>query len=125
MEEEKDLRRIGIPLGQRKNVKVAVSDIEVLQNQQLLQVPVGHVQDPERSRGRGGERTRKPPSPRETRGRTYIDSFMRETWRDGGTFFFGFAEEEGEFLDCGHGNVSTVVAGQKGLAMVSVAITER
>lgn len=65
-------------------------------------------------------------SAREQReGETYIDSFMRETRRDGGTFFFGFAEEEGEFLDCGHGNVSTVIAGQKGLAVVSVAITER
>lgn len=62
---------------------------------------------------------------REREGETYINSFMRETRRDGRTFFFGFAEEEGEFLDCGHGNVSTVVAGQKGLAVVSVAITER
>lgn len=52
---------------------------------------------------------------------TYINSFMRETRRDGGTFFFGFAEEEGEFLDCGHRNVSTVVAGQKGLTEMSVA----
>lgn len=32
VEEEEDLRRIGIPLGQRKDVEVAVSDIEVLQN---------------------------------------------------------------------------------------------
>lgn len=44
-------------------------------------------------------------------GLTYIDSFMGETWRDGGAFFFGFAKEYGELLDCGHGNVSTVVAG--------------
>jgi len=44
---------------------------------------------------------------------------MRETWRDGRAFFFGFAEEEWEFLDCGHRNISTVVAGQKGL-MLSV-----
>lgn len=42
---------------------------------------------------------------------TYIDSFMGETWRDGGAFFFGFAKEYGELLDRGHGNVSTVVAG--------------
>lgn len=43
VEEEEDLRRIGIPLGQRKNVEVAVSDIEVLQNQHLLEIPVKHV----------------------------------------------------------------------------------
>jgi hypothetical protein len=36
---------------------------------------------------------------------------MGETRRDGGAFFFGFAEEDGELLDCRHGNVSTVVAG--------------
>jgi hypothetical protein len=42
---------------------------------------------------------------------TYIDSFVGETRSDGGAFFFGFAKEDGEFLDCGHGNVSTVVAG--------------
>lgn len=46
---------------------------------------------------------------------TYINAFMRETRSDCGTFFFGITEEEGEFLDGGHGNVSTVVAGQKGL----------
>jgi hypothetical protein len=42
---------------------------------------------------------------------TYIDSFVGETRRDGGAFFFGFAKEDGELLDGGHGNVSTVVAG--------------
>ena len=42
---------------------------------------------------------------------TYIDSFIGETWRDGGGFFFGFGEESGELLDGGHGDVTSVVAG--------------
>jgi hypothetical protein len=51
-----------------------------------------------------------------TRRRTYIDAFVREAGRDGGAFFFGVAKEDRELLDCGHGDVSAVVAGQKGLS---------
>lgn len=56
---------------------------------------------------------------------TYINAFMRETRSDCGTFFFGITEEEGEFLDGGHGNVSTVVAGQKGLRNAHQATVSR
>ena len=45
---------------------------------------------------------------------------MRETRSDSGAFFFGITEEEGEFLDGGHGNVPAVVAGQEGLSAASV-----
>lgn len=41
---------------------------------------------------------------------------MGEAGRNRRTLFFGFAKEDGEVLDCGHGDVSAVVAGQKGLA---------
>lgn len=46
-----------------------------------------------------------------------VDAFVGETWRDGGGFFFGFAEEDGEVFDRGHGNVSSVVTGEEGLAL--------
>lgn len=42
---------------------------------------------------------------------------MRETRGDRRAFFFGFTKEKGEVLDGGHGNVPTVVAGQKGLTV--------
>ena len=45
----------------------------------------------------------------------YIYAFVRETGRDGGAFFFGFGEEDGEFLDGGHGDVTPVVAGEQSL----------
>ena len=48
----------------------------------------------------------------------YIYAFVRETGRDGGAFFFGFGEEDGEFLDGGHGDVASVVAGEQSLDMV-------
>ena len=49
------------------------------------------------------------------RRRHYIYAFVRETRWDGGAFFFGFGEEDGEFLDGGHGNIASVVAGEEGL----------
>ena len=49
---------------------------------------------------------------------------MRETRSDGGTFFFGITEEEGEVLDCGHGNIPTVVAGQKGLMITEGVVSQ-
>jgi hypothetical protein len=36
---------------------------------------------------------------------------MREARRYRGAFFFGVTEEDGEFLDGGHGNVSAIVSG--------------
>lgn len=36
---------------------------------------------------------------------------MRETRRHSGAFFFGVTEEDGEFLDGGHRNVSAIVSG--------------
>lgn len=46
---------------------------------------------------------------------TYVDALMGETGRYCRALFFGFTEEDGEFLDCGHRDVPAVVAGQKGL----------
>lgn len=46
-----------------------------------------------------------------------IDSFMGETWRYGGAFFFGFAEENGELLDGRHGDVAPIVSRKKGLTV--------
>lgn len=40
---------------------------------------------------------------------------MGETGRHGGAFFFGVTEEDREVFDGGHGDVSAVVSGQKGL----------
>ena len=46
---------------------------------------------------------------------TNIDAFVGETRRDCGRFFFSFGEEDWEFLDSGHRDIATIVAGQKGL----------
>jgi hypothetical protein len=46
---------------------------------------------------------------------TYVDALVGETGRYSRALFFGFTEEDGEFLDRGHGDVPAVVAGQKGL----------
>jgi hypothetical protein len=40
---------------------------------------------------------------------------VREARRYRGAFFLGIAEEDGEFLDGGHGDVSAIVSGQKSL----------
>jgi len=40
---------------------------------------------------------------------------MREARWYRRTFFFRFAEKDGELLDRGHGDVTAVVAGKKGL----------
>ena len=52
-------------------------------------------------------------------GGTHVDSLVGEAGRDCRAFFFGVTQEDGEFLDCGHGNVSAIVASQEGLYMVS------
>lgn len=53
----------------------------------------------------------------------YVDAFVGEAWRDSGALLFGLAQQYREFLDCGHGNVSPVVARQKGLpASVSLQL---
>lgn len=46
---------------------------------------------------------------------TYVNALMGETRRYGRALFFGFAKEDGEFFDSGHGDVSAIVASQKGL----------
>ncbi len=48
-------------------------------------------------------------------GERYVNAFVGETGWHGGAFFFGFGEEDGEFLDGGHGDVAAVVAGEEGL----------
>lgn len=53
-------------------------------------------------------------------GGTYVDTLVRKTRRHGGALFFGFAQEDGEVLNGGHGNVPAIVAGQEGLYSESI-----
>jgi hypothetical protein len=46
---------------------------------------------------------------------THVDTLVGEAWWHGGRVFFGFGEEDGELFDGGHGNVTSVVTGEKGL----------
>lgn len=46
----------------------------------------------------------------------YIDTFVGEAWWDSRALFFGLAQQDRELLDGRHGNVSPVVARQKGLS---------
>lgn len=48
-------------------------------------------------------------------GVAYVYAFIGETGRNGGGFFFGFGEEDGEFFNGGHGDVAAVIAGEEGL----------
>ena len=48
----------------------------------------------------------------------YVYAFVGETGRDGGALFFGFGEEDGEFLDGRHGDVAPVVAGEECLYLL-------
>lgn len=43
---------------------------------------------------------------------THVDALVGETGRYRGTLFFGVIQEDGEVLDCGHGDVPAIVAGQ-------------
>lgn len=52
---------------------------------------------------------------------TNIYAFVGEAWWDGGAFFFGFGEEDREFLDGGHGYVAAIVAREEGLSMKLVS----
>ncbi len=45
-----------------------------------------------------------------------VYAFVGEAGWDGRGLVFGFAEEDGEFLDGGHGDVAAVVAGEERLA---------
>lgn len=47
----------------------------------------------------------------------YVDAFVGEARGNGGALFFGLAEQYRKLLDGGHGNVSPVVARQKGLLL--------
>ena len=50
-------------------------------------------------------------------GGSYVDTLVREAGRHRRGFFFGFAEEDGEHFDGGHGDVSPVITRQEGLAL--------
>ena len=102
MQEEKDFGGVRVAFREGEEVEIIVSDVEVLQA--LPRTPVVsmilyfvYIEDADRGR-------------RKVR-RRYIYAFIRETGWDGGTFFFGFGEEDREFFDRGHGDVATVVAG--------------
>ena len=49
----------------------------------------------------------------------YVYALVRETGWDGGALLFGFGEEDGKFLDGGHGDIPTVVAGKESLGNIS------
>lgn len=59
-------------------------------------------------------------SGRESRGwascESYVDTLVGEAWWNGGGFLFGFAKEDRELLDGGHGDITAVVSGQQGLS---------
>lgn len=40
---------------------------------------------------------------------------MGEAWWHGRRVFFGFGEEDGELFDGGHGEITSIVAGEEGL----------
>jgi hypothetical protein len=52
-----------------------------------------------------------------SRSGAYVDAFVGEARRDGGALFFSLAQQDRKFLDGGHGDVSPVVARQKGLLL--------
>ena len=68
------------------------------------------VRQTQRVAGNGGERCRCA-ADRVGDTNTYVDSFVGEARGHGGALFFGVTEEDGEFLDGGHGDVSAVVSG--------------
>jgi len=49
------------------------------------------------------------------KGSSYVYAFVGETRWDGRAFFFSFTEEDGEFLDGRHRDVTSVISCQKGL----------
>jgi hypothetical protein len=53
----------------------------------------------------------------------YVDSFVRETWWNGGAFFFCITQKYRKFLNSRHGDVSSIVPSQKGLILTSEMIT--
>lgn len=53
----------------------------------------------------------------------YVDAFVGEAWRDSGALFFGFTQQDRELLHSGHGNISSVVARQKGLSLCQTTAT--
>jgi len=46
---------------------------------------------------------------------TYVDTFVRETWRNSRTLFLCFTEEDRNLFHSGHRNIPSIVAGKKGL----------
>lgn len=103
VKEEKDFGGIGVPFRESEEVEVIMPDVQVLLNASAP-FPTGQAN--------------------QTRN-AYIDTLVRKTWRHGGALFFGFTQEDGELLDRGHGDVTAVVSGKKGLAEVSRSIAER
>ena len=55
----------------------------------------------------------------------YVDAFVGEAWRDSRALFFSLAQQDRELLDGGHGDISPVVACQKGLSTCETAATYR
>jgi hypothetical protein len=53
---------------------------------------------------------------------TYVDALAGEAWRHGRGFLFGFGQEDGELFDGGHGDVTPVVTGKKGLRGRAVSL---
>lgn len=91
VEEEEDFGGIGVALGEGEEVEVVVADVEVLWPSVCCMAR--------------GERLRS----------THVDAFVGEAGRDGRRFFFGFGEEDRKLFYRRHGNITPVVAGEKGL----------
>lgn len=92
VKEEEDLGGIRVAFCESEEVEVVVADVEILDGLSCQ----GRVQH-----GRGNV--------------TYVDTLVGEARRYGGRVFFGFGKEDGELFDGGHGNVTSVVSGEKGL----------
>lgn len=101
MEEEKNLGGIGVSFCEGEEVEVVMSDVEVLYRKRsvqiLLKIKEGWML-------------------------LYVDTLVGEAGRHGGGFLFGFAEQNREFLNCRHGDVSAIVPRKKGLDASAVAL---
>ena len=56
---------------------------------------------------------------------TYVDTLVRETWRNSRTLFLCFTEEDRKLFHRGHRNIPSIVAGKKGLQQNRVSLSPR
>lgn len=106
VQEKEDLGGIGVLLSQGKNVKVAVTDVEVLGKAEFSAIDLhdsgflsgyarrADVGDGRHSglRGTAGGGAGAPPQPRVGDTNTYVNSFVGKARSHGGALFFGVTE---------------------------------